>query len=280
MTEYHNEDFDVEAQQAARDAVMEIPLFPDLDVLLIDKLTYGPHCKMLQHFAYWFHPRHPKMQERWTMYKTYEEWRSETGLKRKQVDKGREKLRELGLVTEKKGPHGRLHYRIDWVALAEVLSLSPVGEQTDDLDDLDDFDFDEISLSPVGEQGQFVPLGEQSSLSPYGEHANTGDYAGDYLTGKTLLQRADEPAFAEPSAYEYLSNEEKSKVWTLILSGDTDVSRFAENCIKRRSDANGEAFTTERLIRKIKELTGGTKPIEAYEPFVKGCLEELARETA
>ena len=47
-SEYHNEDFDVEAQQAARDAIMEIPLFPDLTVQLRDALEYGPHCDMLQ----------------------------------------------------------------------------------------------------------------------------------------------------------------------------------------------------------------------------------------
>src|SRR5215216_5894519 len=132
--------FDAEAQRVARDAIMEIPLFPDLTVALRGALGYGPHVDMLQHFCYWMHPRHPKMQNRWTLYKTYAEWREECGLARKQIDKGRTKLCELGLVTEKKGPHGRLHYRVDWVALAEVLSLSPVGEQTDELNDwFDDF---------------------------------------------------------------------------------------------------------------------------------------------
>jgi len=189
-SEYHNEDFDGEAQQAARDAIMEMPLFPDLTVQLRDALEYGPHCDMLQHFVYWFHPRHPKMQKRWTMYKTYTEWREECGLARKQVDKGRARLRELGLVTEKKGPHGRVHYQVDWVALAEDLSLSPCGEQTDEFDEWFDDDLDENSLSPYGEQGQFVPQGEQSSLSPYGEQANTGDYAEDYVTGNSTLQVA------------------------------------------------------------------------------------------
>ena len=189
-SEYHNEDFDVEAQQAARDAIMEIPLFPDLTVQLRDALEYGPHCDMVQHFVYWFHPRHPKMQDRWWMYKTYTEWREECGLARKQVDKGRARLRELGLVNEKKGPHGRVHYQVDWVALAEDLSLSPYGEQTDEFDEWFDDDLDENSLSPYGEQGQFVPQGEQSSLSPYGEQANTGDHSGDYLTGYPTLQVA------------------------------------------------------------------------------------------
>jgi hypothetical protein len=195
----HEATVDLAAEQAARDAIMEIPLFPDLPVALKDALPYGPHVDMLQHFVYWFHPRKPKMQKRWWLYKTYAEWRDECGLRRKQVDKGRKVLRELGLVAEKKGPHGRIHYRVEWAALASKLSLPPTGEQTDE-DDNDFFDLDdEISLSPIGEQGQFVPQGEQGSLSPVGGHANTGDYTGDYLTEKSTLQVGAEPAKAEPA---------------------------------------------------------------------------------
>src|SRR5215218_8027874 len=82
------------AEQAARDAMMQIPLFPDLTVALRAALGYGPHVDMLQHFCYWMHPRHPKMQSRWTMYKTYEEWREECSLSDRQVRKGRKVLRE------------------------------------------------------------------------------------------------------------------------------------------------------------------------------------------
>lgn len=164
------EDFNPEAQQAARAAVMELPLFPGLPLALKNATGFGPHVDMLQHFVYWFHPRHTTMGNRWTIYKTYVEWRVECGLARKQVDKGRAKLKDLGLITEKKGPHGRIFYRIDWVALAEILSLSPVGEQTEELEP-------ENSLSPIGEQG---------SLSPIGEHANSGEYPGEYAEEETV----------------------------------------------------------------------------------------------
>src|SRR5918997_4414224 len=123
---------DAEAQRAARDAIMQIRLFPDLTVALRGALGYGPHVDMLQHFCYWMHPRHPKMQSRWTMYKTYEEWREECSLSDRQVRKGRKVLRELGLVTEKKSNYGRIDYRVDWVALAEVLSLDTNTVQTDE----------------------------------------------------------------------------------------------------------------------------------------------------
>jgi hypothetical protein len=123
---------DDEIQRAARDAVLELPLFPELRVELIRALGYGPHVDMLQHFCYWFHPRKPKMQNRWTLYKTRDEWRDECGLSQRQVSKGRKKLRELGLVTETRGPRGRIFYRVDWVALTEILSwdtkaYQPIG---------------------------------------------------------------------------------------------------------------------------------------------------------
>ena len=158
---------------------------------------------MLQHFCYWMHPRHPKMQNRWTLYKTYAEWREECGLARKQIDKGRTKLRELGLVSEKKGPHGRLHYRLDWVALAEVLSLSPVGEQ-----------------------GQNAPQGEQGSLSPIGGQPNTGEYADDYLSENSTLQVAAEPAFAEPAAPQIDKEINQDKEGSAPLGDD---QRHSEN---------------------------------------------------
>ena len=175
---------DAEAQRAARDAIMEIPLFPDLTVALRGALGYGPHVDMLQHFCYWMHPRHPKMQSRWTMYKTYEEWREECSLSDRQVRKGRKVLRELGLVTEKKSNYGRIDYRVDWVALAEVLNLDTNTVQTDE--DLDDFDLlgDDASLDGITVQGQFGRYSEESSLDAISAQANAGEYAGEYLQEK------------------------------------------------------------------------------------------------
>jgi hypothetical protein len=80
------------------------------------------------------------------------------------------------LVKEKKGLHGRIHYRVAWVSVADVLSLSAIGEQ-----------------------GQFVPQGEQRGLPPIGEHANTEEYAGEYEQETSLLQSGAEPALAEPA---------------------------------------------------------------------------------
>jgi hypothetical protein len=239
-------------QRAARGAIMRMRLFPDLDVALKKAMGYGPHVDMVQHFCYWFHPRHPKMQNRWTLYKTYAEWRDECGLARKQVDKGREKLRDLGLVTEKKGPRARIFYRVDWVALAQILSLSPVGEQTDELDDWFDDDDDEFSLSPVGEQGQFVPQGEQASLSPVGEHTNSGEYAGEYETGDSLLQSGSDGAFAPPSP-----QEKNGK------TPDQRSYRQEEETRTRPLDAV-DAIEIEQLVLEPDEETRTAAALEAF----------------
>jgi hypothetical protein len=204
--------YDAEAQRAARDAIMKIPLFPDLTVALRGTLGYGPHVDMLQHFCYWMHPRHPKMQNRWTMYKTYAEWRDECSLSDRQVRKGRKVLRELGLVTEKKSNYGRIDYRVDWVALAEALSLDTNTVQTDE--DLDDFDLfgDDDSLDGITVQGQFGRYSDESSLDATTVQANAEEHAGDYLQKTTLLQRAPEPAFAEPGAPEINGKKEGKEV--------------------------------------------------------------------
>jgi hypothetical protein len=200
---------DAEAQRAARDAVMQIRLFPDLTVALRGALGYGPHVDMLQHFCYWMHPRHPKMQDRWTMYKTYAEWRDECSLSDRQVRKGRKVLHELGLVAEKKSNYGRIDYRVDWVALAEALSLDTNTVQTDE--DLDDFDLfgDDDSLDAITVQGQFGRYSDESSLDAITVQANAGENAGDYPSGKTLLQRDGEPAFAEPPSMNGKRKKEK-----------------------------------------------------------------------
>jgi hypothetical protein len=258
-TRYHNSsdnqrlsDEEVQ-QQAARDAIMKIRLFPDLSVRLRKALGYGPHVDMMQHFVYWFHPRHPKMQNRRTLYKTYKEWRDECGLARKQIDKGRAKLRELGLVTEKKGPHARLHYRVDWVALADVLSLSPIGEQT-----------------------QSVHQGEQSSLSPVGEQANTEDYSSRLLSGNSNYQFGGEPLSAASPPVEEISKEKKNKVYS-ILFGHNEASRLADKHVTGTANGNGAIPDAERVAAKAKELAGGSEPLEAYVAYVQLCLE-LKRE--
>jgi hypothetical protein len=301
---------DVEAQRAARDAIMEIRMFPDLTVALRGALGYGPHVDMLQHFCYWMHPRHPKMQNRWTMYKTYAEWRDECSLTDRQVRKGRKVLRELGLVTEKKSNYGRIVYRVDWVALAKALSLDTSTVQTDE--DLDDFDpfYDDASLDGITVQGQSGHYSDESSLDASTVQANAGEYAGDYLQENTLLQRAPEPASAEPGATEINKDKEQKegleappstdkrhsqaaeppkpkiakeveiKVWALIwgLPDETDVTRFADQHIADRIDADGEAFTVERVAEKAREYLGRDEPLEAYIPYVQRCLDDKRAE--
>jgi hypothetical protein len=246
------------------------------------------------------------MRERWTLYKTYKEWHDECGLTDRQVKKGRKKLRELSLVSEKKGPHGRLHYRVDWPALARALRLDAVADQTEELDDWFNCSDGEDSLDAVGVLGQFGHQGDQGSSDAVGVHANTGEYAGDYEQDNSLLQSGAEPAFAESAPTPKnknkepkevylsslpntdkrhsqvlepprpkLSGEVEHKVWALIygLPNATAVTRFADHFITNRLDGDGEAFTVERVAEKVREQLGGKEPLEAYTPFVRRCLE-------
>ncbi len=191
------------AQKAARDAVMTMDLFPDLNVALKKSLGYGPHVDMLQHFVYWFHPRKPKMQHRWTMYKTFDDWHEECGLTDRQVKKGRKRLLELGLLAWKRGQYGRVHYRVDWVALVKILNPDAYGVPIDNVDDdlFDDFD----EPNPDALPSRFNPdaLPSKSIRTPMVSRFNpdalpsdptqettTEDYSEDYLTEETLLQSA------------------------------------------------------------------------------------------
>jgi hypothetical protein len=81
------------------------------------------------------------MQHRWSAYKTYKEWKDERGLYRKQVDKGRKRLKANKLVEEKYGNYKRIEYQVDWVRLAGLLMIPVKGDQSSDLDDFEDDDF-------------------------------------------------------------------------------------------------------------------------------------------
>jgi hypothetical protein len=123
--------FDHEKQRAAREAIMEIPAFPELQARLTR--VFGPRGgrDIVHKLIYWFGK--PKMHQRWWAYKTAEEWREERGLNRKQVNKARTQLKPYGVLEERYGNYKRLnylHYRLDWVKLAELLSIPLKGGQS------------------------------------------------------------------------------------------------------------------------------------------------------
>jgi hypothetical protein len=138
---------DVEAQRVARNAIMEIPPFPELLTRLTRVFGPGAERDMIHQLIYWFSK--PKMQNRWWAYKTADEWRNERGLNRKQVNKARARLKPFGVLEEKYGNYKRLHYRIDWVRLAELLSLPLKGGQSYEWDDFEDDDFLDEPLEPL-----------------------------------------------------------------------------------------------------------------------------------
>ena len=64
-------------------------------------------------------------------------------------------------------------------------------------------------------------------------------------------------------------------MWALIfgLPDETDVTRFADQHIADRIDADGGAFTVERVAEKAREHLGRDEPLEAYIPYVQRCLD-------
>jgi hypothetical protein len=84
---------------------------------------------------------------------------------------------------------------------------------------------------------------------------------------------------AEPLKPE-IAKEVEVRVWALIfgLPNETDVTRFADHYIAGEVDANGEAFTMERVAEKVRDLLGGDEPLEAYIPFLQRCLDDKRAE--
>ena len=251
---------DAEARQAARDAVMEIPLFPDLIVRLRDALGYGPHCEMLQHYCYWMNPEKRKMRNRWSIWKTFDEWYEECGLTDRQVKKGRKKLRELGIMSHKRGQYSRVYYQVDWVALADALDLSYVVDEDDIWFEDDEHEFipDGNSVPNGNENGRsfrtatasdFIPDGNSVQFIPdgYGVRLNTKEYAGDYLSGESSLQEAPEPAFAEPGAMNGNGKKEEK-----------DSPPPVED--KRHSQDSDTPSTEQALRDEVEEVVAPPKP--------------------
>jgi hypothetical protein len=222
---------DAEAQRVARAAIMEMPAFPELERRLISVLGPTSEAIMIHQLVYWFSKR--KMQNRWSAYKTYKEWKDERGLNRKQVDKGRKRLNANKLVEEKYGNYKRIEYQVDWVKLAELLLIPLKGGQSYDLDDLKDDDFDVLGEEPLyplkgGQSSSDIPKGgtvqkdtplmddtpdtyaENSSFG--GVQSNARDYSEDYLTEESTLQVvAPEPVYTEPGAHEMNGKKEKEE---------------------------------------------------------------------
>lgn len=217
---------DYEAQRAARDAIMGIPAFPELMTRLTQVLGPTVERDIVHQLVYWFSK--PKMQHRWWAYLTRENWRDQRGLNRKQVDKGRRRLKAhpSGMVEEKMGPYKRVHYRVDWVALADVLRTPLKGvPMEDDFDFFEDFEEEVLrpplkgtpkpSDPPLGDADPSAPPQMDDAPDTYPENSpkggvpsNTGAYAVAFSQDNPTAVAA-EPTFAEPAAREINGKEEK-----------------------------------------------------------------------
>jgi hypothetical protein len=203
---------------------MQIPAFPELERRLVSVLGPTSEALMIHQLVYWFNKQ--KMQNRWSAYKTYKEWKEERGLNRKQVDKGRKRLKAKKLVEEKYGNYKRIEYQVDWVKLAELLSIPLKGDQSYDLDDVKDEDFFDEPLYPLkgddsaaetpkgGTVQNDIPLMD-ATLDTYAENpsfrgvqSNAGEYAEAYEQDNSTLQAGAGLANARPALPEIDKKEE------------------------------------------------------------------------
>jgi hypothetical protein len=211
-------------------------------------------------------------------------------------------------VEEKMGPYKRIHYRIDWVKLADLLGLQIALKGVPMEDDFDIFGEEDLRPPLKGmPEPSAPPLGGTESLAPpemddipdtYAENhanggvpSNTGAFAGAFSQDNHPTGCAG-PAFAEPGAQQMngkklersgmptLSAEMKIKVYALVSgrSEEQVVRRFADNHIWNRSDSFGEPFTLERVAEKAREVLHGVQPLEAYVPYVETCIEDRREE--
>jgi hypothetical protein len=194
---------EMQRQQAARDAIMQqIPSERSLMHAIRRGLGYGPHDEFMQQLCYWFGPRKPKMQTRWTLYKTYAQWEDELAYSPRQVKAARNVLGKKKLIGWKRGQYGRVHYRVNWVGLAEVLGLEfnqngnggPIDDLNDDVFDLDGGFNRNGNGGPIQSERYSV----QFNRNGITVQSNTEDYAGDYSSEQSSLQVGGEPAYAEP----------------------------------------------------------------------------------
>ncbi len=195
----------------ARKYVQDIDLFPELQVRLTRIFGPGVERDMLHQLVYWF--RKPKMQNRWTAYKTFDEWREERGLNRKQVDKGRKALRADGIVQENKGPYKRVHYRVDWIRLQRMLETGQRWPKDDVVED--DFDLpqdDTTIVPPRGNSHRLTPLGDTDAIDPPRGSGHDcpplrGTDAIDPLKGHSPTQETTQESTSRENAREYFSRE-------------------------------------------------------------------------
>ena len=261
----------------ARRYVQDIDLFPELQVRLTRIFGPGVERDMLHQLIYWF--RKPKMQNRWTAYKTFDEWREERGLNRKQVEKGRKALRADGIVQEKKGPYKKIHYRVDWVRLQRMLETGQRWPKDDVVEDDFDESQDDTTIDPPrGDSHRLTPLGDTVAIDPlkgYGHDCPPlrGTDAIDPLKGHSPTQETTQESTSGENAREYFSGE-------FPLQGASD----AQNGADAPTDLEEKDLAKKQRPGKAKTASFGSQASldaglvsEVKEILCQGKAAELLR---
>lgn len=294
--------------------MLAVPQFPDLERVLILSLSPTPAAIMLHQICYWF--RKPKMQDRWWLYKTFDEWRDERGLSRRQVNKGREDLIKKGLIEEMYGPYKRVHTCPDWVKLAATLNLNPtarpqsVTNRTDKpqtpetgraisvCTDRTDHEPHSHADNPPKEAVQSRLHGQNPENFPYLSdeppkevvQTNTEDYAGEYEQEIPLTEGADASSsrLAPQQGGDCLATKDSSPTPTpgppkLDPSKDRKYRDVLDLVLEPEREVREIALRVlhgeedrEKLVRVVGKALGDPLGGEQYRACITQAVAELA----
>jgi hypothetical protein len=285
------------AQLVARAAILKIPHFPELEKRLISIFGVAPAVVFLHQMIWWF--GRPKMADRWSMYKTADEWYEERGLNPKALKKARDRTIAAGIIAEKKGAYKKIHYRPDWVRLADLLQCNCPMPEVDTTSEMEKSEEENGSRStPLRARSQnetfkvsksIDTLGVRSNSEDHAENQRTEDYALQASADASSSRSADASINMEHLAPSGTQNEitppqllpgldewTKARVREMIVNmdRDDDVTRFSDHHLNGRADVYGEPFTVERVAEKLREHLDDKKSLKAYTPWVRRYLEE------
>jgi hypothetical protein len=258
----------------ARKYVQDIDLFPELQVRLTRIFGPGVERDMLHQLVYWF--RKPKMQNRWTAYKTFDEWREERGLNRKQVDKGRKALKADGVVQEAYGPYKKVHYRVNWIRLQRMLETGQRWPKDDLVEDHFDLSQDDTTIDPPrGDTHRLTPLRHTRPIDPLKEGTSDcpplrGTDAIDPLKGHSPTQETTQESTSEENAREYFSGELALQAASDAKNGadaapEMDKEKAAEKQWPGKAETASFGSQTKLdvgLVSEVKEILSEGKAAE------------------
>ncbi len=293
-------------EEAAKNTIKEgILPYPYRETMLQRAFGLGAGA-FLNHLVFWSGLGHGIEGDKEWVYKTLEDWDRERALSRNQVDKARAKLKDAGVLEERRYLGNRIYYRIRWGALAAVLGvtqhlphegqarsppLAQSGSPTEGQPSLLD---GERSLTEITQpitqeklrQGGYG--GENGTASaggtwehPLPEAKASGGGGPLFPKGSTAFFPEDGALLPEqPPGPSKLSSAEVARVCDLLLKGNSVPRRLALAHLWYEQTSEGAAITVEQVAEAVCRMLneGSDEAADRYVAPVRDVLSELRRD--